>query len=273
MKIKNNQFNWNPFSIFGETPSGLRFKTEFDDLEFATKEDLEAIKADPRLSKLHQAMTAGVTKKFQERAEREKQLLQTIESIKAQTAELDGSLQEWENWFIQNKEALANLGRGNPEADLNLNKSRKTRTGEGDEGMWEQKFNKLVQAINQAGGQFERKLGQMGKMLSLSMQLSELYRKNPTMDGEKVLDAALKAGETDLNRAYSDVYQDDIMNQAVEEKLKPRLEEELIKRQTNVETGSGATPIKFEIPKESSKPWTDLGQEFLKEKAVEDAKP
>lgn len=242
---------------------------QIDDLEFATKEDLEAIKADPRLSKLHQAMTAGVTKKFQSSAEERKQLQKTIESLQSQVGELDGGLQEWENWFTSNKDTLSNLGRSDPDP----NKGRRVRSNEGDEGMYEKKFNQLVQAINQAGTQIDRKLGHMGKMLTLSMQLNDLYRKNPQMDGEKLLDAALKSGETDLNRAYDEVYRDDILNQHVEEKLKPRVEEEVQKRMTRVETGSAAVPVKFDVPKETPKSWTDAGEEFLKERAAEAAKP
>lgn len=244
---------------------------EYDDLEFATKEDLEAIKADPRLSKLHQAMTAGVTKKFQSSAEEKKQLLKTVEALQAQVAELDGGLQEWENWFTANRGTLSTLGRSDPDPDPNKGKMRKGN--EGDEGMYEKKFNQLVQAINQAGTQFERKLTHMGKMLTLSMQLNDLYRANPQMDGEKVLDAALKSGETDLTRAYNEVYHDEILNKQVDERLGPRLEEEVQKRMTKVETGSGATPIKFEIPKETPKTWGDAGAEFLTERAKEEAKP
>jgi len=242
---------------------------QLDDLEFATKEDLEAIKADPRLLKLHQAMTAGVTKKFQGSAEEKKQLQKTIESLQAQVGELDGGLQEWENWFTSNREALSNLGRVEPDP----NKVKKGKGDEGDEGMYEKKLNQLVQAVNQAGGQINKKIAHMGKMLTLSMQLNDLYRKNPQMDGEKVLDAALKSGETDLNRAYDEVYHDDILNKQVDERLGPRVDEEVQKRMTKVETGSGATPIKFEIPKETPKSWGDAGTEFLQEKAAEAAKP
>jgi hypothetical protein len=244
---------------------------DMDDLEFATAEDLAAIKADPRLSKLHQAMTAGVTKKFQSSAEERKQLLKTVEVLQAQVAELDGGLQEWENWFTSNRETLSNLGRSDPNSDPN--KGKRNKGSEGDEGMYEKKLNQLVQAVNQAGGQINQKIAHMGKMLTLSMQLNDLYRKNPKMDGEKILDAALKSGETDLNRAYDEVYHDDILSQQVEERLGPRLEEEVQKRMTKVETGSGATPIKFEIPKETPKTWGDAGTEFLEERIKEAAKP
>jgi hypothetical protein len=216
-------------------------------------------------------MTAGVTKKFQLSAEEKKQLLKTVEALQAQVGELDGGLQEWENWFTSNREALSNLGRSDPNADPT--KGKRNKGNEGDEGMYEKKLNQLVQAVNQAGGQINQKIAHMGKMLTLSMQLNDLYRKNPQMDGEKILDAALKSGETDLNRAYDEVYHDDILNKQVDERLGPRVEEEVQKRMTKVETGSGATPIKFDIPKETPKTWTDAGEEFLDERAKEAAKP
>ena len=268
--MKEERFNWNPFSMFGEAPYGVRFKTDVDDLEFATKEDLEAIKADPRLLKLHQAMTSGVTKKFQGFADEKKQFAKTMEALQAQVAELDGSLQEWENWYITNQKVLSNPGKGNDDPNP---KKGKDNVMDGDEKMWEKKFEQLITAVNQAGGQFERKLTHMGKMLSLSMQMNDLYRKNPKMDGDKVLDAALQSGSQNLNDVYNEVYHDDILNQQVEERLTPRLEEEITKRMTKVESGSGATPMKFEIPKETPKTWTDAGQEFLVERAKEAAKP
>lgn len=247
---------------------------EFDDLEFASKEDLEAIKADPRLAKLHQSMTAGVNKKFQGSAEEKRQLLKTIETLKAQNAELDGGLQEWENLYIQNKGAIDNaiLKKGSPGGGDDQPPPR--RVAGNDEGkVWEKKFNQLITVINQAGGQFERKLAHQGRMLSLSMQLNDLYRKNPNMDGEKVLDMALESRNFDLPDVYDKVYHDDIFNKALEEKLGPRVDEEIAKRKTNVETGSGATPLKFEVTKEIPKSWADAGTEFLAEREKEAAKP
>jgi len=266
--VKSKMFKWNPFILLGEAPASLRFKTEVDDLEFASKEDLEAIKADPKLSKLHQSMTAGVSKKFQSFAEERKALLQKVEMLQAQIAELDAGLTEWEDTYIKHKpeiDAVLTGKGGQPE------RGKKLKSDE-DEGVWEGKFNQLVTAINKAGEGIEKRISKAERMLHLSMQLNDLYRKNPQMDGDKVLDAAIKAGDPDLDRAYQTAYHDDILNQEVDKRLQPRVQEELQKRTTNVETGSGATPLKFEIPKEASKNWTELGQDFLKERAEELAK-
>jgi hypothetical protein len=216
-------------------------------------------------------MTAGVTKKFQGAAEERKQLLKTIETLKAQNADLDGGLQEWENLYIQNKGAIDNalLKKGSSGDETPSPK----KGGGDDAGVWEKKFNQLVTAINQAGGQFEKKLGHMGRMLSLSMQLNDLHRKHPELDSEKLLDAALESKNFDLDDVYGKVYHEEIFNKALEEKLPTRVEEEIAKRKTNVETGSGATPIKFEVPKETPKSWADAGTEFLQEREKEAAKP
>jgi hypothetical protein len=111
-------------------------------------------------------------------------------------------------------------------------------------------------------------------MLKLSMQLNDLYRKNPELDADKVLDIALKKGYTDLSKAYEDreAYGEEIFNKEVETRLKPRLEEEMAKRNTNVESGSGAVPINFELPKEMPKSFEDAGSRFLAERAKEESK-
>jgi len=275
--MRKTNFQWNPFSILGEAPGTYRFKTNFGDggegdLEFATKEDLEVIEANPQLKKVHQAMLSGVNKKFQEWASDRKQLQQAVESLNSKVRELDGGLSEWEEWFTNNKDSLMNLGKPDDGNQPKNQRGGREREG-GDEGVLEKRFNQLVQTFNQAGSRIEQRIGHMGKMLSLSMQLNDLYRKNPEMDGEKVLDTALKSGITDLSRAYQDTYHDDILNKQVEERLKPRIDEEMAKRTTQVETGSGAVPLTFETLKQSPKSWNEAGQQFLEERAKEEAKP
>jgi hypothetical protein len=244
-----------------------------EELEFATKEDLEVIKADPRLSKYYQAVQAGVTKKFQSFAEERKSLQETIETLKSQNAEFDGRLVEWENWFTQNKpliEKVVKMGEGNLEGDdRGKGKGGKMRE-EVDE-----RYEKLIETINKAGEQIEQRFSHMNRVLGLSMQLNDLYRRNPKMDGNKVLDIAIKKGYSDLDKAYQDddAYGQEILEGKVQEKLGPRVEEELAKRRTNVETGSGSVPINFELPKEMPKSFTDAGSQFLEEREKEASKP
>lgn len=267
-KVRSLNFKWNPFTLKGEAPASLRWFPE-DDFEFATKEDLEIINANPQLQKVHKAMLGGVQKKF-ELFNTEKKNMQThLETLQAQVTELDGALGEWEDWAAQNKDLLTKMA--SDKADLTDKGRGKNRKGDEDA---DDRYTKLVEAINQGARNFEERLEHMGRMLKLSTQLNDLYRRNKDLDANKVLDVALKKGYSDLNKAYEDdeAYGQEILKGRVEEALKPRLEEELAKRTTNVETGSGAVPVSFELPKELPKSFTDAGDRFLAEREKEAAK-
>jgi len=244
-------------------------------LEFASAEDLAEIKADPRLSKYYNAVVAGVNKKFQTWAEEKKQLESQVETLTNQVSELDGGLLEWENWFTKNKPTLekALTPQENSEEDGREGRKRGREKVE-DRREDDPRYNEMSNYINRMAGEFEKRLSHMSKMLNYSIQVNDLLRKNPQMDLDKVLDVAKKKGYQDLSKAYEDedAYGKEIMDKRVEERLKPRLEEELTKRMTNVETGSGSTPINFELPKELPKSFQDAGKQFLEERARDSAK-
>jgi len=263
-------FKWNPFTLKGEAPASLRFFPD-SDLEFATKEDLEFIKNDPNLSKIHQSMTAGVNKKFQSWAEENKQLKQQILTLQKEIAELDVGLREWEDFFTQHKQPILKAIQGE-EGDVNTGSHGRDRSGSGGKGN-DDRYDILVGQFNQAALQFTRRLDQLGNMLNLSLQLNDIIRKNPKVDAMKVLDTALKEGFKDLNMAYNKAYEEDLLNEKVEAGLKTRVDEELAKRKTDVETGSGAVPINFKLPSELPKSMGEAGQQFLEERAKEASKP
>ena len=269
------EFKWNPFTMLGESPSSLRFFAQDDEIEFATKEDLEAIKADPRLSKIHQSMLAGVNKKFQERAESERKLQQ-------QVTDLEANLSEWEEWGDRNRDGLQKFIEWQQKAGQRTRE--RTPDDEGERrvdrrnergGNEDERFMRLERSFNQAAINFRNEMNQINRMLSLSMQLNDLYRQNPQMDGNKVLDIALKKGYSDLSKAYQDddAYGKEILSKRVDEALKPRLEEELAKRNAPTETGSGSVPLRFDLPKDLPKSFTDAGTQFLQERAKEQGIP
>ena len=277
-KVRSINFKWNPFTMTGEAPASLRFKSGLEELEFASKEDLELINTNPQLQKVHKSMLAGVQKKLQSFNEEKRGLQTQLDTLTNQVGELDEGLQEWEDWAKQNKgliTKLANAGGGDPNDDGRGEGGRKVKGGQSDD----ERYNKLIEEINRGASQmmnqFQTELGKSNRMLKLSLQLNDLQRKNPEMDAEKVLDVALRKGYFDLTKAYADeeAYGKEIFDKEVEVRLKPRLEEEIAKRNTNIETGSGSMPISFELPKEMPKSFEDAGSRFLTERAKEETKP
>ncbi len=262
--IKSKSFKWNPFVMFGEAPASYRFKEE-DDLEFASKEDLEAIGADPRLSKLHTSMKAGVTKKFQTFSETLKQLQAENVGLKQQVEELDSGLGEWEQWSEANKPTLLAF----VEAQKKGGEVREKGGGrEVDKGI-ESRIGRMEQTFNQERTAFKKEIGNLGRMLDFSLQLGELHRQYPNMDAKKVLEVMKNKGHRNLLDAYKDddAYGKELFDGEVEKRLKPRLEEELTKRNTKIESGSPSFPIKFELPKDRPTSMLDAGKEFLEEKS------
>jgi hypothetical protein len=273
MKVRSINFKWNPFTLKGEAPASMRFLADPNpESEFASKEDLEIINANPQLLKTHKAMLAGVQKKLEGFNTEKKQMQAQLEKLTAQVTELDSGLTEWETWASTNKgliEKVTSAGSKGGEGSGEEGGKGGKKGGETDTRMEE-----LIQAINRGASQYEERLGKLDRMLKLSMQMNELYRKNPKVDMDKVLDVALKKGHNDLTKAYEDkeAYGEEIFSQEVETRLKPRLEEELAKRNTNVESGSGSIPVTFEMPKELPKSFEDAGARFLQDREKEASK-
>jgi hypothetical protein len=241
-----------------------------DEIEFATKEDLAIIKADPHLTKVYNAMVAGVNKKFQDFSTERKTLLEQLEETQDQVATLDEGLTKWESFYTGNKDKIDRAIKVKDGDEVDGNRSRgRGRQVEGDE-----RYDTLISSVNNYARNLNGELTKMGRMLSLSMQLNDIIRKHPEVDADKILDVANKKGYSNLNDAYKDeeAYGKEIFDKEVETRLKPRLQEELTKHMTNVETGSGAIPTTFEVPKELPASMTAAGNDFLKERAVEQSK-
>ncbi len=267
---KKVNFKWNPFSLSGEAPVSLRWAPEGDEFEFATKEDLEKIKANPELAKVHQAMLVGVNKKMQASAEEKKQLLKQVEGLTSQMKEIDGKLLEWEDWSVENRPLLEKfVSSQERESDPDLRVLQGREKGKEKGGEMDKQYQKLVASFEQGAKELKGEIARLNKVVNYTLQIGDLRRERPDVDVSKVLDTALKEGLDDLSRAYKIAYHDEIVGKEVEMKLKPRLEEELAKRNTNVETGSGSVPISFELPKEQPKSFTDAGIQFLQERAKE----
>ena len=277
-KVRSLNFKWNPFTLAGEAPASMRFFPDDNpgEIEFASKEDLAIINTNPELQRVHKSMLVGVQKKFQSYNEEKKNLQTQVETLTNQVNELDEYLQEWEGWGEKNKGLIDKIVKAGSTGSIDDGKGGKGKGGQvGDD----ERYNKLIEEINRGAQQmmnnFQLELGKRDRMLKLSMQLGLLARKHPEMDENKVLDIAIKKGYTDLDKAYEDkeAYGEELFNKEVETRLKPRVEEEIAKRNTNVESGSGAIPTTFELPKEMPKSFTDAGDRFLAEREKEAAKP
>jgi hypothetical protein len=238
------------------------------ELEFATKEDLDLIEKSPELKKVYAAMKAGVTKKFQSRSEEVKKLQEQLQAY-------DASLSEWEQWGDSVKPILADYESQGPTTQRRSNDDDRyvqtnTRTRRRESEAENKEIAKLVQTVekmnesfSKAAQDYDNRLNQVNRMFDLSMQLNDLYRLDPEIDGNKVLETTLKEGLPTLRAGYDHVYRDKLIRKEVDPLVEKRVQEELAKRQTPAETGSGTSGLGFELPKEPPKSWAAASKEAI----------
>ncbi len=243
---------------------------ENDDLEFATKEDLEKINASPELKRLYDAMKAGVTKKFQTYASEKKQLMDTLTAYET-------TLRQWEEWRpIIDSYTKGDLdhddGKGNGDGDREGSKGgRKGKGGGYDDDGFRETFTGFQDEVRKLADGFKNELTTMNRMMNLSLQLGDLERshfvKYPDIkfDRDKILATALERGYQNLEDAYSTIYRDDFMKKDVETQLTSRLAEEKAKLRTQGETGSSATPLIFKPPEKAPTNFNEASQQVLNE--------
>lgn len=238
-----------------------------EELEFATKEDLEEIQKNPALQKVYNAMKAGVTKKFQGKSE-------STKTLETRLQQLEDKLYEWQDWYA---EAFPDGWKASEEEETPIPTNEKGKRGKGGEDG--PTLREVIEAVNKAGLAFEKRLnsltegqGKLSNAFTLSLDLIEQKFAHPEMDIQKVLKTATEKGYGDFGTAYDATYRDENIGKQVEEKVASRLKEEEAKRKDTLETGSGSVPLTFEKPKEAPKSFTDATSQFLKERASEGAK-
>lgn len=237
--------------------------TENEELEFATKEDLEAIQKSPELQKVYNAMKAGVTKKFQDWSGKTKD----SKTLETRVQQLIDKVTEWEDWYA---EAFPDGWKaGEEEETPNPNDKKKGKGGD------EPTIQDVIAAVNKAGATLTKRLegleGNQSKLsnaFTLSLDLIEQKFAHPEMDIQKVLKTATEKGFGDFGTAYDVTYKDELINKQVETKLAERLKEKEAEAKKTLETGSGTVPLTFEKPKEAPKSFTDATSQFLKERAT-----
>jgi hypothetical protein len=254
-----------------------------DDLEFATKEDLEEIAKNPALQKIYNAMKAGVTKKFQTFGEERRTLVDNL-------TRYQDTLQKWEEWrpiidsIIQDgglDNSSRDDGRGGRDEDRGRGDDRDTRRGDGrgrrgrggeDDSLIDTlKGYVRREDVEKVGRDMAGELASMRRMLDLSLQLDDIYRthldKRPGIkfDRQKVLQTALERNYGNLEDAYTYAYRDDFIKEDVDTKVNARVEEELAKRRVPGETGGGTTPVSFKLPDSLPKSFSEATSQALTE--------
>lgn len=222
------------------------------------------------MQKLYKSMQADYTRKTQTLAElrkesttKEQEYMQRLQNYGAMEQELT----QWREWY---KALEDDKGTTDEQARLAEEKVLREKLAKGEPDANAKMIEKLEANITDLQGKllnYEKTMVDSSKrvdrMFNYQAQLAELAGKYPGLDKHKLLDHALKVGQTDLEVAYKDLYRDDIINQEVEKRLK----EEMAK----VRTDGIHTSSRPMIVKRSEKPltWEEATESIVKERAVQ----
>ena len=229
--------------------------------------NIDPSKLAPELLTVYKSMQADYTTKQQARAERERQqadefaakenaLLDKIKTYGAMEQELN----QWREWYksLENKDDEIDDSVFDVDVDNN------------NYGLDNSHMNKVVPELNNKIKYLEEQLSSVktaikttgdrtSRMLGFHAQLDELSDKYTNLDKQKLLDHAIQHGQNDLEKAYKDLYHDDIIEQEVQK----RLDEERARIRTEGITGIGRQVV-LRSAENSPKTFAEASEQILK---------
>ena len=226
----------------------------------------------PEMQKLYKSMQADYTRKTQTLAEmrkdwttKEQDFMGKLQNYGA----LEQEVGQWREWY----KTLEDQVGGDDKAALELKeKELKEKLSKGEPDAYQAVIQRLegeITGLKGKLGEYDKAFGERDKrvdrMFNYQAQLADLKDKYPKLDKSKLLEHALKNGQTDLEKAYKDLYADDIL----EERVQARLKEEVAKMRTDG-IHSPARPM---VVKTSGKPLSfDDATEMIVRERLRDGK-
>jgi hypothetical protein len=182
----------------------------------------------PELQEIYKNMQAGFTKKTTEFADREKAFTareQKWEEDLKKFGAVDAENKKWHSWY-------QNLQEQDPEEETTQTQETQLPDESQEINPDLRKYlddfqttqsssvNNLQQEVENLKAALRNSTDQTSRMFNYQSQLGELEKEYEDLDKQKVLDHALKLGQPDLKKAYSDLYHDDLIEHEVQKRLK-----------------------------------------------------
>lgn len=244
-----------------------------DDKNEFTKIDPETLSDE--LKVIYKSMQGDYTAKTQAVADMRKEFT-TKETEFEEKLKLFGAaeneVKQWRDWYKQLEEQTKDV---KPDGDvklddINLNldpnnddptkanvEMRKTLTA------LDQQIKDLQGEITSVHTGMKDSRDQTNRMFSYNAQLGELVVKYPDINKQEVLDHALEIGQTNLEKAYKDLHQEDLITAEVEKRVK----EELDKERTEGPTTKGpGRQVIIQSNKDTPKTFAEASQQILDSK-------
>lgn len=242
-------------------------KNRNTDLEKFT--DLDPEKLPEELKSIYKSMQADYTRKTQaiadlkkDFAEKETEFQDKLKSFGA----VEQEVKQWRDWYKQLEEQATGDDKTGDlkNDDLDLTKLDDSDTNAGlvklIKGI-EQKIADLEGELASVSGSVTDSRNMTNRMFNYQAQLDELTGKYSSVDKKKVLDHALKTGQTNLEKAYRDLYQDDIIQAEVDR----RLEEERKKDRASTGIKTPGQKIVVRSSEGTPKTFAEASEQILKQ--------
>jgi len=254
-------------------------KTDEETLEDFTTINPEDLA--PELKTLYKSMQADYTRKTQDIAARTKEYADREavweEKVKAYGA-AEQELQQWRDWYqslqdeggtatdtttsdstqtLQAQDSTLDTTYLNEPENAELRKylTELQSTHASELTAMREELKSVQEALRSTTDQTSR-------MFNYHAQLNELGEKYPKLNKQELLDHALKNGQPDLERAYKDLHQDELIDAEVEKRLEARINE----ARTKGIRGPGQKVI-FQTPKNTPKTFGQATESILDERA------
>lgn len=220
----------------------------------------------PELQTMYKSMQADYTRKTQELASKRKEFdtkTQQYESKLVDYGKLEQETKQWRDWYA----TLEAQAASEPD-DTGIH----TDDLIGDSGDQSSKYveklqtkiSELERAIESTNAALKQSSTQVNRMFNYQTQLNDLSVKHPDLDKDRLLAHAVEIGQTDLRKAYADLYRDDIINAEVEK----RLNAALAKRRTDGISSSGQKMI-LRTAKDTPKTFAEATEQIVLQRASE----
>lgn len=239
-------------------------KTEFTNLDPETLSD--------ELKAIYKSMQGDYTTKTQALADMRKEFegkeTKFEEQLKSYGA-IENEVKQWRDWYKQLEEQSRDIkpnGDIKPD-DLNLNLD----LNNDDPNKASTELSKMITGLNQQIKDLQGEVSsvhagmkdsrdQTNRMFSYNAQLSELADKYPGINKQEVLDHALEIGQTNLEKAYKDLHQEDLITAEVDRRVKEELDKERTAGPTNKGPGH---QVVFRSDKDTPKTFAEASEQIL----------
>lgn len=233
-----------------------------------TEIDPETLSDD--LKAIYKSMQADYTQKTQgiasirkEFADKEAQFEEKLKSYGA----VENEVKQWRDWYKQleeqTKDDKSDMNVDLDKLDLDSNNDNPTNANAGLSKMiktLEQQIEGLKGELTSVHSGLKDSRDQTNKMFSYQAQLNELADKYPGLNKQEVLDHALDIGQTNLEKAYKDLKQDDLIQAEVDRRVKEELDKE---RTSGITTNGPGHQVVMRSNENTPKTFAEASEQIL----------